>query len=94
MHSRYFFGAALMPRYYFNVIDGRSIIDDEGTELADPNAAKMEAIHLIGGILRDLASVPERRDWRIEVASEGSTIFSIALRMDNGQFEERSEGRR
>ena len=42
-----------MPRYYFHVIDGREIIDNEGTELAGLREARVEAIHLAGSILRD-----------------------------------------
>lgn len=42
-----------MPRYFFNVIDGRSIIDTEGSELADLKEARVEAIQLAGAILRD-----------------------------------------
>jgi hypothetical protein len=42
-----------MPRYYFHVIDGREMIDSEGTELADLRQARIEAIHLAGSILRD-----------------------------------------
>ena len=36
-----------MPRYFFHVIDGRDIIDNEGAELADLKEARIEAI--LGG---------------------------------------------
>ena len=42
-----------MPRYFFHVIDGRSIIDNEGTELSGLTEARTEAIRLAGAILRD-----------------------------------------
>ena len=42
-----------MPRYFFHVIDGRKIIDNEGSELAGLKEARIEAIHLAGSILRD-----------------------------------------
>jgi hypothetical protein len=42
-----------MPRYFFHVIDGRDIIDNEGSELADLKEARVEAIQLAGAILRD-----------------------------------------
>jgi hypothetical protein len=42
-----------MPRYFFHVIDGRDIIDNEGSELASLKEARVEAIHLAGSILRD-----------------------------------------
>jgi hypothetical protein len=42
-----------MPRYYFHVIDGRNIIDNEGAELTGLRQARVEAIQLAGAILRD-----------------------------------------
>lgn len=42
-----------MPRYYFHVIDGRSIIDNQESELAGLKEARVEATHLAGSILRD-----------------------------------------
>jgi hypothetical protein len=42
-----------MPRYFFHVIDGRDIIDNQGSELAGLKEARVEAIHLAGSILRD-----------------------------------------
>jgi hypothetical protein len=42
-----------MPRYFFHVIDGRSIIDSEGSELAGLKEARIEAIQLACAILRD-----------------------------------------
>jgi len=42
-----------MHRYFFYVIDGRSIIDNEGSELAGLKEARVEAIQLAGAILRD-----------------------------------------
>ena len=33
-----------MPRYFFHVIDGREIIDNEGTELPGLKEARAEAI--------------------------------------------------
>src|SRR4051794_1344210 len=44
---------APMPRYFFRVIDGRDIIDSEGTELPSLRAARTEAIQLAGAILHD-----------------------------------------
>jgi hypothetical protein len=44
-----------MPRFHFNVHDGKNIIDEQGTELPNWQAARIEAIHLAGNILRDEA---------------------------------------
>jgi hypothetical protein len=37
-----------MPRYFFHVIDGREILDYEGTELSDLREARAEAIRTAG----------------------------------------------
>ena len=42
-----------MPLYYFNVYDGVSIIDEEGSELPDMNFARREAIWYSGALLED-----------------------------------------
>ena len=42
-----------MPRYFFHVIDRRSIIDNEGSELAGIKEARIEAVQLAGAIMRD-----------------------------------------
>src|ERR687893_1642655 len=42
-----------MPRYFFHVIDGRAIIDHEGTEFPNLRTARAEAIRMAGAILRD-----------------------------------------
>jgi hypothetical protein len=42
-----------MPRYYFNLKDGRVSFDNEGTEFANIDAAHNEAVRLSGEILRD-----------------------------------------
>lgn len=42
-----------MPRYYFHVREaGERILDEEGTDLPDLNAAGSYAVHCAGDILR------------------------------------------
>jgi hypothetical protein len=49
-----------MPRYFFNIANGRSFDDVDGLELPDIAAARAEAM----GFARDLMRLePERRDW-------------------------------
>lgn len=45
-----------MPRYFFHVIDGREIRDEEGTELPNIYVAQAEAICLCGEVLRDMGA--------------------------------------
>jgi hypothetical protein len=42
-----------MPRYFFNVDDGRDLPDNEGTELAGRNEAHRQAIITAGEMLRE-----------------------------------------
>lgn len=40
-----------MTRYFFNVVDGRGVVDAVGTELADDAKARAEAIRSFGELL-------------------------------------------
>jgi hypothetical protein len=43
-----------MPRYYFHVVNNTSsVVDEEGSELADLAAAYVQARKTIGGIIAD-----------------------------------------
>ncbi len=69
-----------MPRYFFNVCNGRSDIDYEGTELADVDAAKTEAARLAAGIIHE----DPRQIWlghttAIEVANKAGHILFVVL---------------
>lgn len=72
-----------MPRFYFNVHDGKSGLDMIGTELSDCRAARIEAIRLAGEILKDEAPhIALDNDWRTEVTGHrGLVLFQIALLM-------------
>ena len=65
-----------MPRFFFNVYDGVSSIDDTGTELADWKEARIEAIRLSGAIFTDDAQqIALGEDWHIEVTDERGLIL-------------------
>ena len=68
-----------MPRYFFNIFDGRSTPDTEGTELSDWQAARREAIRLAGHVLRDDADrLISDEEWRMEVTdTAGLTLFQF-----------------
>ena len=70
-----------MPRYFFNVHDGKEISDDEGLELPDLKAARIEAIGLAGRILADDAHrIGLGEDWSMDVEDErGVIVFQLAL---------------
>ena len=70
-----------MPRYFFNVHDGQHPLeqdppDREGTLLADPEAARSQAVTLAGEMLKDLDGQFWRGDdWCLRVTDEqGATV--------------------
>lgn len=72
-----------MPRYFFNVHDGRSELDTEGTELTSRDAAQLAAVQLTGEILQD---EPHRQKlgeaWHLEVLDEaGGTVCNVDVRV-------------
>lgn len=42
-----------MPRFYFDIIDGKGLVDDHGVDLPTLDAAKLEALRYMGELLRD-----------------------------------------
>lgn len=70
-----------MPRFHFHVHDERDFLDPDGIELPDEAAARIEAVRLAGGILRDEAShVVRAGAWNLEVTdAAGRRIYRIDL---------------
>lgn len=67
-----------MPRYHFNVHDGVSQIDEDGTELADVATARSEALVLAGEIIRDAGRRADRgEEWRVEVTDHAGLALFI-----------------
>lgn len=58
-----------MPRYFFDIVDGEDLPDPDGSEHADLNAARIEAIRYSGEVLREM---PERfwhaEEWKMTVS--------------------------
>lgn len=67
-------------RYFFNVYDGCSDPDDEGSDFSEWSAARLAAVTLAGEIFKDdpqrILSCP---DWRIEVTNETGLVL---IRLD------------
>ncbi|HEV7255253.1 MAG TPA: hypothetical protein VGN97_19370 [Mesorhizobium sp.] len=70
-----------MPRFFFHVMDGRALIDHEGTEVPDAQAARAEALRTAGEILRSEGTSHWAGDkWQMTVADEkGNTVFSLSF---------------
>jgi hypothetical protein len=75
-----------MPRYYFHFLNGQTALDDEGTELADMQAVRVEAVRSSREIILTHDGNPEF--WAGEPAklwitdgpnATGETILTIEL---------------
>ena len=68
-----------MPLFHFNVHHGGGSPDEEGTDLADPDCARVEAIRLAGILLAENAhEIGPDRDWQMDVTDDaGLTLFRL-----------------
>ena len=73
-----------MPRYFFHVHDSVDIIDNEGSDFTDPDAARAEAVVAAGEMLRDVGGrFWKRPEWRLWVTDEtGHTICALRFSAD------------
>lgn len=73
-----------MPRYFFHTQNDETVRDENGHELPDSNAAKAEAVAMMGEMLRDRA----RDFWasgRLRVTVEGGggdTVVVLTTRVE------------
>ncbi len=74
-----------MPRYFFHVIDGRSIIDREGTEFPNLRYARAEAIRLAGAILPDEGDeFWDGTEWHMNVTdASGQSVLKLRFSADD-----------
>jgi len=68
-----------MPRYYFDIVDGQNLPDALGSEHADLDAARIEAIRYSGEVLREM---PERfwnaEEWTMTVSdARRAALFTL-----------------
>lgn len=67
-----------MPRYFFDITDGRVSSDAEGTDLPDIYTAQAEAIRLSGEILRDMgARFWNGTEWMLTVSDERRRVLFV-----------------
>jgi hypothetical protein len=68
-----------VPRYHFNVHDGVSLPDPDGTELATLDAARVEAVRLAGQLLLDSGEeFWSNGDWKVDVTNDrGLILFTL-----------------
>ena len=74
-----------MPRYFFHVIDGREIIDNDGTELLGLKEARAEAIRTAGAILRDEGDkFWNGEEWHMNVTdAAGQSVLKLRFSADD-----------
>jgi hypothetical protein len=73
-----------MPRYYFHLKDIQIILDGKGTELADMEAVRKEAVMIFRDVLRgDFDFWSGSSPWRIWVTDrpngKGDTLLVLQL---------------
>ncbi len=69
-----------MPRFYFHSSSGRAEFDDEGVDLADTAAARLEAARYAGHLLADdPALVNDTTTLRIEVTDEKGCLCCAVI---------------
>lgn len=68
-----------MPRYFFNLRDGRKIIPDpDGTELADHHAARSHAFRVMRELSRNREEATSA--WRLVVCEDrGLRCFELSF---------------
>ncbi|MPR12331.1 DUF6894 family protein [Microvirga tunisiensis] len=74
-----------MPRYFFHVVDGHNIIDNEGTEFPNLRHARAEAIRLAGAILRDEGDTFwDGTEWHMNVTDvAGQSVLRLRFSADD-----------
>ena len=70
-----------MPRYFFHTEDGVRVVDREGAQCADLNAARIEALRQACRMLNDQAEDFWRDPyWKLSAENEhGTTLFCIEI---------------
>lgn len=67
-----------MPRYFFNVKDGRNLTNHTGSEFPDIYAAQNEAIRFSGELLREMgARFWNETEWVLEVSDEDGRVLFV-----------------
>lgn len=71
----------MLALFFFDISDGSRETDADGTELANLDAARAEAIKFAGGLLRDHAHIIwDGHDLRVEVLDDRrSPLFAVVV---------------
>jgi hypothetical protein len=74
----------LMPRYFFDIADHVRDEDEEGTELADPVQARLQAIAFAAAVLKDDPNlVWDGREFTVHVTDDqGRAVVDVIVRAE------------
>jgi hypothetical protein len=70
-----------VARYFFNIIDGKFLVDEVGCELPNMTAVRAMAIETAGAILRDEGShLPVGSEWQMYVTDAAKrTVYKLSF---------------
>ena len=75
-----------MPRYFFHTQNSSRVTDTEGTNLADHQAARHEAILTAGQLMRDgVNAFWGTRPWSVTVTNDDDVVL-MEISMDGRSF--------
>jgi hypothetical protein len=68
-----------MPLYYFHIIDGEFLVDQDGTECINMDDVRTQAIDTAGALLRDKAGTYQAGEtWQMHVTNAAKkTVFKL-----------------
>jgi Domain of unknown function (DUF6894) len=70
-----------MPRYYFNIMDGRPVVDREGMDLPDAAAARKEATRYAIDLVRRRSELRGRNEVENVVVTDerGAEVLTVTF---------------
>ncbi|UGY14969.1 DUF6894 family protein [Bradyrhizobium septentrionale] len=69
-----------MAFYFFDIQSGREFFaDEEGLDLPDQKAAKVEALQTLLGMVKDSVFLDEQPDLAVETRSATERLFCVSL---------------
>jgi len=76
-------------RYYFNILDGKLMVDDEGTICNSWQEMREQAITTAGECLRDMApKYPSSLEWQLVVTNEShETVLRLRFALNETPLE-------
>ena len=65
-----------MPRYFFNIRDGREVFDSVGTELSGMQAIRKHMVFAATEMIEDHSGPSEDHDWEMEAIDVAGRIVA------------------